>query len=209
MQLTRLVNRAVSTVRGTRLFLVALLGSVVFVIGCGGEEQAQESPGETQETPARTAEQTEQDTSAQRTEGTEMNSGTVGESSVQEVMLEIEGDPGTEFSGVCSVGDRQEELVGETPQSFVYDLPEDQKLDCEIRKSDQGSGSLKVVLTAPGNTIIQQTNTPGGSINLSFSESGVTSSSSSASSSSVIQQSSSSVVNSSSSSAISSSSSSR
>lgn len=172
-----------------------LLASLVFVTGCGGDEQAQEDPAEEQSTQAQTTEQTEQGTSAERAEDTGMDKGTAGEGSGQEVTLKIEGDPGTEFSGVCSAGDQEEDLAGEVPQSFVYELPESQKLDCEIRKSDSDSGTLKVTLTAPGNNIVQQTNTPGGSINLSFSGSGVTSSTSSTSSSSnsVVQQSSSSV----------------
>lgn len=123
-----------------------------------------------------------------------MAKGTADEGSGQEVTLKLEGDAGTGFSGVCNVGDQEEELAGETPQSFVYELPEGQTLDCEIRKSDSGSGSLKVTLTAPGNNIVQQTNTPGGSINLSFSGSGVTSSTSSSSNSVVQQSSSNSVV---------------
>ena len=123
-----------------------------------------------------------------------MDKGTVGEGPGQEVTLKIEGDPGTTFSGACNIGDREDELIGEIPQSFVYELSEGQKLACEIRKSDQDAGSLKVTLTAPGSNIVEQTNTPVGSLNLSLSESGVTSSSSSASSSSssVVQQNSSS-----------------
>lgn len=211
MQSVREIRRAGTLVRRTGFFLVALLASVVFVTGCGGDEQAQKDPAEEQST----TEQTEQTTNAERTEDTGMDKGTASAGSSQEVTLKIEGDPGTGFSGVCSAGDQEEELAGEAPRSFVYDLPEGQKLDCEIRKSGQDSGSLKVTLTAPGSNIVQQTNTPGGSLNLSFSESGVTSSSSSASSSSrsVVQQSSSSVNSSSivqqSSSSVSSSSSSR
>ncbi len=192
MRPARVVYRSGSSVRKTGSFLVALLASVVLVTGCGGDEQAQESPDDEQSTPAQTT--TEQTTNAERTEDTGMDKGTVGEGSGQEVTLKIEGDPGTTFSGACNIGDREDELVGEIPQSFLYELSEGQKLACEIRKSDQDSGSLKVTLTAPGNNIVQQTNTPGGSINLSLSESGVTSSSSSASSSSnsVVRQSSSS-----------------
>lgn len=194
MQSGREIRRSGTLVRKTGFFLVALLASVIFVTGCGGDEQAQEDPAEEQSTPAQTTEQAEQTTNAERTEDTAMDKGTASEGSGQEVTLKIEGDPGTEFSGVCNVGGQEKELAGETPQSLVYDLPEGQKLDCEIRKSGADSGSLKVTLTVPGNNIVQTTNAPGGSLNLSFSESGVTSSSSSASSSSssIVQQSSSS-----------------
>ncbi len=161
-----------------------LLASVVFAAGCGGGEQAPKDSAEEQSTQ-------EQGTNAERTEDTGMDKGKAGEGSGQEVTLKLEGDAGTGFSGVCNVGGQEEDLAGETPQSFVYDLPKDQKLDCEVRKSDSDSGTLKVTLTAPGNNIVQQTNTPGGSINLSFSGSGVTSSGS-FSSNSVVQQNSSS-----------------
>ncbi len=194
MQSVRKIRRFRIPVRKTGFFLVALLASVVFVTGCGGDEQAQEDPAEEPSTPAQTTEQAEQTTNAERMEDTGMDKGTASEGSGQEVTLKIEGDPGTEFTGVCSAGDQEEELAGETPRSFVYSLPEGQKLNCEIRKSGPDSGILKVTLTAPGNNIVQTINTPGGSLNLSFSESGVTSSSSSASSSSssIVQQSSSS-----------------
>lgn len=191
MQSGRMARRPGTPVPKTGFFLVMLLASVIFITGCGGDEQAQEDPAEEQSTQAQTTEQTEQATNAERAEGAGMDKGMTSEGSGQEVTLKMEGDTGTEFSGVCSTGDQEEDLAGEIPQSFVYELPEGQKLDCEISKSDSDSGTLKVTLTAPGNNIVQQTNTPGGSINLSFSGSGVTSSTSS-SSNSVIQQNSSS-----------------
>ncbi|CAA9457141.1 MAG: hypothetical protein AVDCRST_MAG37-3160 [uncultured Rubrobacteraceae bacterium] len=189
MKPVREIHRSGRPVRKTGLFLVLLLASVVLVTGCGGDEQTSEDTAEDQSNPSQTTEQAERATNAERAEDTGMDrDATARESTSQEVTLKIEGDPGTTFSGACNVGDQREEITGEAPQNFVYDLPEGQKLNCEVRKSGSDSGSLKVTLTAPGNNIVQQTNTPGGSLNLSFSGSGATSSSG-GNSSSIIQQS--------------------
>jgi hypothetical protein len=95
------------------------------------------------------------------------------------VTLEIGGDPGTAFSGTCSAGDEESELSGEVPDSFSYDLG-GRQLDCEIRKESAGSGALELLLTGPGGDRVQQrTDSPGGTISLSYSENGVSSSSTS------------------------------
>jgi len=121
----------------------------------------------------------------------------------ERVSLEIGGSPGTAFSGVCSVGDEEAELAGEVPQRFVY-YPEGREIHCELRKEDAGSGNLKVVLAAPGNRIVQQTNAEGGSVELTFSGNGgsssVSTSTTSSGSGSQVSSSSSSVSSSSSSS---------
>ncbi len=166
-----------------KVLLIMLLASAIFVTGCGGDEKAQDDSAEeqTESTEART------EARGERTGGERSG----------EVALEIEGDPGTAFSGVCSVGDEEEEIEGEVPESFAYDL-KGQQLECEIQKQGTDAGNLRVVLTAPGNNIVQQTSTPGGTINLTFSGNGVSSSSStssSTSSSSVNQVNSSSSVN--------------
>lgn len=157
----------------TSILLVTFLALIVFATGCGGDEQ---------EDPAQ--DQTTQEQSAAPTTNDEKEN-TGGKSSGQEVTLRLEGDPGTEFSGVCSVGGEEEELDGQVPESFVYEL-NGQELECEIRKGTD-AGNLTVLLTAPGNNIVQQTSTPGGTINLMFSENGVSSSTSSASSNSANQ----------------------
>ena len=195
MEPVRETHRSGMPVLKTGLFLVMLLTSVVLVTGCGGDEPEGEDAAKDQNAPAQTTEQSEQGTNAEQTEDTEMDRDiTVGESTSQEVTLKLEGAPGTAFSGTCNVGDQGEEITGEVPQSFIYELAESQKLDCEVRKSGSDSGSLKVTLTTPGSSIVQQTNTPGGSLNLTFSGSGSASSSSSATSSSnsIVQQNSSS-----------------
>jgi len=156
----------------TKVLLVALLALAAFVTSCGGDEE--------QGTQEQTA-----NTEAQK-EDTKMG-GERTEASGQEVTLRIEGDPGVEFSGTCSVGDEENELSGQVPESFGYDL-KGQQLKCEIRKEGTGAGSLKVLLTGPGDRIEQQTSSPGGTINLVYSENAVSSSTSSSSSSSSVSQ---------------------
>ncbi|HLL57613.1 MAG TPA: hypothetical protein VK359_06780 [Rubrobacteraceae bacterium] len=179
MQTTRAVRRSSELVRplGPRIgaLLVALLATAVLAAGCGGGEEAQDDGAE------------EQDTSGQKTEQTaNIEDTTVGDErtsgggSGREVTLRIEGDPGTRFSGTCNVGDEENELSGQVPESFGYDL-EGQQLECEIRQED--AGSLEILLTGPGDRVEQQINAPGGTISLAFSENGVSSSTSSSSSS--------------------------
>jgi hypothetical protein len=86
-----------------------------------------------------------------------------------EVVLRLEGGPKTTFSGLCSVGNEQSVLGGKVPKRFTFD-PRGRELSCRIQKRDDGRGALKIILIA-GNTTrsVQQTNAPGGTINLSYS----------------------------------------
>jgi len=153
--------------------LFALLATAILAAGCGGGEETQDNDGQTTEQTANT-----EDT----TVGEER---TGGESSGREVTLNIGGDRGTGFSGTCNVGDEENELSGQVPESFGYDL-EGQQLECEIRQED--AGGLEILLTGPGDRIEQRINAPGGVINLAYSENGVSSSTSSAGSSSSVNQ---------------------
>lgn len=161
-------------------FLVALLAIAILVTGCGGGEEAQNDGSGEQDTSGQTAniEETTEDT----TVGEER---TGGGGSGREVTLSIEGDPGTEFSGTCSVGGEENELSGQVPESFGYDL-QGQQLECEIRQD--GAGSLQILLTGPGDRIEQRINNPDGTVSLTYSESGVSSSTSSSGSSSSVNQ---------------------
>ncbi|MDQ4063287.1 MAG: hypothetical protein M3122_05185 [Actinomycetota bacterium] len=103
------------------------------------------------------------------------------------VALEIGGDPGTAFSGVCSIGDEENEISGEVPESLSYELG-GRQLECEIRKEGTDSGALEILLTGPGDRIEQRIDSPGGTINLVYSENGVSSSTSSSGSSSSVNQ---------------------
>ena len=183
MKTTRAVRRSsevVSTI-GPKIaaLLVALLATVVLAVGCGGEV-AHDDGSEEQDTSGQTTEQT-----ANTEDTTVEEERTSGRGSGREVTLSIGGDPGTGFSGTCNVGDEENELSGQVPESFGYDL-EGQQLECEIRQED--AGSLEILLTGLGDRIEQQINAPGGTISLAYSENGVSSSTSSSGSSSSVNQ---------------------
>ena len=85
-----------------------------------------------------------------------------------DVMIRLEGDPRTTFSGLCSVGAAQKVLSGQVPKRFEFDL-KGRQLSCRIEKRDKDKGDLKVVLAAGEITrSVQQTNTPGGVIKVSY-----------------------------------------
>ena len=85
-----------------------------------------------------------------------------------EVVIRLEGDPKTTFTGLCSVGHKQSVLSGQVPERFTFDLA-GERLECRIEKRDETDGDLKVVLVAGDTTrSVQQTNAPGGVINLSY-----------------------------------------
>jgi hypothetical protein len=68
----------------------------------------------------------------------------------------------------ASVGAAQKVLSGQVPQRFEFD-PRGQRLSCRIEKRDNEKGDLKVVLAAGETTrSVQQTNTPGGVIKVSY-----------------------------------------
>ena len=85
-----------------------------------------------------------------------------------EVVIRLEGDPETTFSGLCSVGEKPSVLSGQVPKRYAFDL-RGRELSCRIEKQDGGTGDLKVVLAAGETTrSVQQTNAPGGVINVSY-----------------------------------------
>jgi hypothetical protein len=87
-----------------------------------------------------------------------------------EVVIRLEGDPRTTFSGLCSVGEGRNGLSGQVPKRFAFDL-KGRKLSCRIEKQDGDKGDLKVVLVAGETTrSVQQTNSPGGIIKISYEE---------------------------------------
>jgi len=90
-----------------------------------------------------------------------------------EVMLKIEGSPGTEFSGTCIIGGKEEKKVsGRVPKRFIY-KPDGQPLECEIRKRSSNSGEMKVEFSAGGQTnSVQQISTQGGSLILRYERHG-------------------------------------
>lgn len=169
------------------LVLALVLG--VFAAGCaGGERDAARPGGETSSTAKQQAagEATGQEGT---TRGTEATAGSGGETAAggAEATLKMDGEPGTAFSGTCTVGDEETEVSGEVPRSFDFAL-EGRKLDCEIRK--KGGGDLKVVFTSGNDRSVHQTNSPDATVRLTYSGNGASFSSSSSSSGGfVIQQS--------------------
>jgi hypothetical protein len=92
------------------------------------------------------------------------------------VTLKVLGDPGTSFSGVCSIAGREEAVEGRVPKRYAYELGEGM-LECEVR--NESGGALRVTLTGEGLHSVQQSDTSGGTIRIGFSG-GDTSSSTSA-----------------------------
>jgi hypothetical protein len=91
------------------------------------------------------------------------------------VTLKIEGSPGTEFSGTCIIGGKEEKKVsGRVPKRFTYE-PDGQRLECEISKQSSNSGEMKVEFSAGDDAnSVQQTSTQGGSITLRYDGHGST-----------------------------------
>jgi hypothetical protein len=84
------------------------------------------------------------------------------------VLLRLEGDPGTTFSGICAVGGEESVLSGRIPKRYAFD-PREQRLSCRIEKRDPRGGDLRVIVIAGDTTrSVQQTNTRGGVINISY-----------------------------------------
>jgi hypothetical protein len=85
-----------------------------------------------------------------------------------DVVIRLEGDPETTFSGLCSVGEERSVLSGRVPKRFAYHL-KGRQISCRIEKRDGGTGDLEVILVAGDSTrSVQQTNAPGGVIEVSY-----------------------------------------
>ena len=91
------------------------------------------------------------------------------------VTLKIEGSPGTEFSGTCIIGGKEEKKVsGRVPKRFTYE-PDGQRLECEISKQSSNSGQMKVEFSAKDHTnSVQQSSTQGDSVTLRYESHGST-----------------------------------
>ena len=93
---------------------------------------------------------------------------------VEEVTLKIEGSPGTEFSGTCILGGKEEKINGRVPKRLNFE-PDGQRLECEIRKQSSNSGQMRVEFSAGDDTnSVQQTSTQGGSVTLLYDGHGST-----------------------------------
>lgn len=185
---------------------------VLVAAGCGGGGQEaqgqpdeQTSSGEQTSTQPTTGETTEQEDTTQSTEPEEGANDDGREEPRMQASLEMAGEPGTAFSGRCVLGDEENDVSGQVPETFTFQL-DGGKLDCEVRK--EGSGNMKIIFTAGNDRSVYQTNAPGSTVKFTYTKNGLSSTTSSSSGTSVNQQRSSSRSSSSSSSSQSSSSSS-
>jgi hypothetical protein len=121
--------------------LLVLVLVTLIAAGCTGNEQANKT----------------------NTEDHDTNAGSDDEKDRgQEATLELQGEPGTEFSGSCTVGDEEpEEISGQVPESFTYEL-EGEPLECEISPE----GSTQVHLTVGNVRSVERIS--GGTLKLSY-----------------------------------------
>lgn len=98
---------------------------------------------------------------------------TATKGSAREATLEIAGDPGTRFSGTCTVGDEEREIGGRAPKGFVYKM-DGRKLECEIRK--QSPGAMKIVVDAGDANYVQRTDSGQVTARIAYSGQGFSSS---------------------------------
>ena len=154
--------------------VAALLAALVLLAGaCSGDPRrgSGESPGSTKrgshfEEGTLASTKTVQEETTQSSPPPEATLG--AEPTSPEVVLRLEGDPKTTFSGICTVGGEENVLLGRVPKRYAFDL-DWQKLSCRIQKQDPGEGRLKVILTANDTTrSVQQTSTRGGVLNISY-----------------------------------------
>src|SRR5215204_2635530 len=87
-----------------------------------------------------------------------------------EATLELQGEPGTEFSGSCAVGNKDsEEISGQVPESFAYELKE-RPLKCEI----SSDGEIQVDLVV-GSNVHSIQRISGGTLTLTYENGSISS----------------------------------
>ena len=175
---------------GTRISVVGalVLFAIAFAAGCAGNEEASEDTAEDRATEGDAQqtdkEQTDNETAQERAEAGKKSKsgkrgkGKKGRARAQEATLEMNGNPGTEFSGSCSVGDEGMEVSGQVPESFTYKL-NGARLECEISK-ESAEGDLEVAFTA-GNNVNSVKRISGGTLKLVYENGRLSSSTSSGS----------------------------
>jgi hypothetical protein len=161
-------ERVRAIVPASMLLLVVLL----FVGACSDDEKTQKDDNPPEQKTEMAEETTPLTTMLETTGDSRPPEVTLGEDTRggPEVVIRLEGDPETTFSGLCSVGSEQKVLSGQVPKRFEFDL-KGRQLSCRIEKRDNKTGGLKVVLIAGEATrSVQQTNTPGKVIEVSYEE---------------------------------------
>ena len=154
--------------RMMKAFVAALLTVLLIAVACSRDDSGQEPSHTKRTTGPKEGTPVSSTTGQEKTESSppEVVLGTEPDS--PGVVLRLEGDPKTTFSGICTVGGKQSVLSGRVPKRYAFD-PKGQKLSCRIQKEDPGEGRLKVILTAHDTTrSVQQTNARGGLINISY-----------------------------------------
>jgi hypothetical protein len=150
--------------------VMLLLAMLLFVGACSDEMNPDKGGNTPKENTVIAEVTTSPSTRLETTENTSPPEITLGEDprGKPEVFIRLEGDPRTTFSGLCSVGEERNVLSGQVPKRYAFDL-RGRGLSCRIEKRDGGTGDLKVVLAAGETTrSVQQTNAPGGVINVSY-----------------------------------------
>ena len=151
----------------TSAALVAAVLTVLLLAGasCSGDESGERTPSEN--TGPKEGTLVSSTTEQEKTETAPPPEATLGEGPDSPgIVLRLEGDPKTTFSGICTVGGKENVLSGRVPKRYTF---EGQKLSCRIQKQDSGRGRLKVILTANDTTrSVQQTNTSGGVIHITY-----------------------------------------
>jgi hypothetical protein len=150
--------------------LAAALFIVLLLVGaCSGEENDERTDSTERITGLEETTVIEETTGREKTESPSPPEATLGRGPDSPgIVLRLEGDPETTFSGICTVGGKENVLSvsGRVPKRYAF---EGQRLSCRIQKQDSGRGSLKVILTANGTTrSVQQANTPGSVIRISY-----------------------------------------
>ena len=101
-----------------------------------------------------------------------------GEHLIESATLELSGDRGTGFSGVCRVGGQERELAGTVPETVELDLGGG-PLECRLE--NQGPGTLTAELSVGNAHYTQQASAQGSTLNFALSGEGYRSSTSSVS----------------------------
>ncbi len=150
----------------TTVLVAAMLAISLFAGACSGEDSAGKPGSSGSTTVVEEGTLVPSSTGHEKTGLPEATLG--GEPDSPGVVLRLEGDPKTTFSGICTVRGKEEVLSGRVPERYAFD-PGREGLSCRIQKQDRGEGSLKVILIADGTTrSVQQTNVRGGVIKLSY-----------------------------------------
>ncbi len=146
--------------------LVALLG-LAALSGCNGTPQAANQSAASEAPPPTAA--------GSSSSGARTEESTGDKRSREMATLEVGGDPGTEVSGSCTVGDGEpEDIDGQVPRSFSYALG-GEPLNCKIASEND----VEVKLNAAGTRSVQRFS--GGTLDLTYENGSISSSTSSSS----------------------------